>query len=51
VRATGIDPYTFSAFMMIGVPVLTGMALGSVTRERRDLLLFVLTTLATARCS
>ncbi|HEU4355008.1 MAG TPA: MFS transporter [Actinomycetota bacterium] len=49
VRVAGIDLYTFSAFMMIGVPVLTGMALGVfVTRERRDPLLFLLTMLATA---
>ncbi len=49
VRVAGIDLYSFSAFMMIGVPVLTGMALGVfVTRERRDPLLFLLTMLATA---
>ncbi|HEX6230183.1 MAG TPA: MFS transporter [Actinomycetota bacterium] len=48
-RVAGIDLYTFSAFMMIGVPVLTGLALGVfVTRERRDPLLFLVTMLATA---
>lgn len=48
-RVAGIDLYTFSAFMMVGVPVLTGLALGVfVTRERRDPLLFLLTMLATA---
>ncbi len=48
-RVAGIDLYTFSAFMMIGVPVLTGLALAVfVTRERRDPLLFLLTMLATA---
>src|SRR5512147_2104298 len=36
-RVAGIDLYTFSAFMMIGIPVLTGLALGVfVTRERKD---------------
>ena len=29
-RVAGIDLYTFSAFMMVGVPVLTGLALGGV---------------------
>ena len=49
VRVADIDLYTFSAFMMIGVPVLTGMALGVfVTRERKDPLLFLVTMLATA---
>ncbi len=49
VRVADIDLYTFSAFMMIGVPVLTGLALGVfVTRERRDPLLFLVTMLATA---
>ena len=48
-RVAGIDLYTFSAFMMIGVPVLAGLALGVfVTRERRDPLLFLVTMLATA---
>jgi MFS family permease len=48
-RVAGIDLYTFSAFMMIGVPVLTGLALGVfVTRERKDPLLFLVTMLATA---
>ena len=48
-RVAGIDLYTFSAFMMIGIPVLTGLALGVfVTRERKDPLLFLVTMLATA---
>jgi MFS family permease len=48
-RVAHIDLYTFSAFMMIGVPVLTGLALGVfVTRERKDPLLFLVTMLATA---
>lgn len=48
-RVAGIDLYTFSAFMMIGLPVLAGLALGVfVTRERRDPLLFLVTMLATA---
>ncbi len=48
-RVAQIDLYTFSAFMMIGVPVLTGLALGVfVTRERKDPLLFLVTMLATA---
>lgn len=48
-RVAHIDLYTFSAFMMIGIPVLTGLALGVfVTRERKDPLLFLVTMLATA---
>lgn len=49
VRVAGVDLYTFSTLMMIGVPILTGLALGVfVTRERRDPLLFLITMLATA---
>ena len=33
-RVAGIDLYTFSAFMMIGVPVLTGLALGASATGR-----------------
>jgi hypothetical protein len=48
-RVAGIDLYTFSAFMMIGVPVLTGAALGAFAyRVHRDRLLFLLVVLATA---
>ena len=28
-RVAGIDQYSFSAFLMIGIPVLTGLALGA----------------------
>ncbi len=48
-RVAGIDLYTFSAFMMIAVPALTGMALGAFAyRVHRDRLLFLLVVLATA---
>jgi MFS family permease len=48
-RVAGIDLYTFSAFMMVGVPVLTGLALGAFSwRTHRDPLLFLLVMLATA---
>jgi hypothetical protein len=48
-RVAGIDLYTFSAFMMIGVPILTGLALGAFSWRRwRDPLLFVLVMLSTA---
>ncbi|MBI2239048.1 MAG: MFS transporter, partial [Actinobacteria bacterium] len=48
-RVAGIDLYTFSAFMMVGIPVLAGLALGTFAyRERRDPLLFALIVLATA---
>jgi hypothetical protein len=49
VRIAGIDLYTFSAFMMVGVPILTGLALGAFAyRVHRDRLLFLLVLLATA---
>ena len=49
VRIAGVDLYTFSALMMIGVPVLTGLALGAFAyRVHRDRLLFLLVLLATA---
>ena len=49
VRIAGVDLYTFSALMMIGVPVLTGLALGAFAyRVHPDRLLFVLVLLATA---
>ncbi len=48
-RVAGIDLYTFSAFMMIGIPALTGMALGTFAyRVHGDRLLFLLVLLATA---
>jgi len=48
-RVAGIDLYTFSAFMMVGVPVLTGLALGAFSwRTHRDPLLFLLVMLSTA---
>ncbi len=48
-RVAGIDLYSFSAFMMIGIPILTGLALGAFAyRVHRDRLLFVLVLLATA---
>jgi sugar phosphate permease len=48
-RVAGIDLYTFSAFLMVGVPVLTGLALGAFGwRRHRDPLLFLLVMLATA---
>src|SRR5688572_11680341 len=51
-RVAGIDLYTFSAFMMVGVPVLTGLALGAFSwRRHRDPLLFLLVMLATAALS
>ncbi len=49
VRVAGIDLYTFSAFMMIGFPILIGLALGAFGyRVHRDRLLFLLVLLATA---
>jgi MFS family permease len=48
-RVAGIDRYSFSAFLMLGVPVLTGLALGAgAYRSRRDGLVVLLTMLATA---
>jgi MFS family permease len=48
-RVAGIDLYTFSAFMMVGIPVLTGLALGAFSwRTHRDPLLFLLIMLSTA---
>jgi MFS family permease len=48
-RVAGIDLYTFSAFMMVGVPILTGLALGAFSWRRwKDPLLFVLVMLSTA---
>jgi MFS family permease len=48
-RVAGIDLYTFSAFMMIGIPILAGLALGAFSyRRHRDPLLFLLVMMATA---
>ncbi|HVH54368.1 MAG TPA: hypothetical protein VNA32_09590, partial [Actinomycetota bacterium] len=48
-RVAGIDLYTFSAFMMIGIPILAGLALGAFSyRRHRDPLLFLLVMVATA---
>jgi len=48
-RVAGIDLYTFSAFMMIGVPALTGLALGAFSwRKHKDPLLFLLVMASTA---
>ena len=47
-RVTGIDRYSFSAFLMLGVPILTGLALGAAFfRSRRDPLVVLTTMLAT----
>lgn len=48
-RVGGIDLYTFSAFMMVGIPILTGLALGAFSyRRHRDPLLFLFVMAATA---
>ena len=48
-RVAGISNYSFSAFLMLGIPILTGLALGAgAFRSRRDPLVVVLTMLATA---
>lgn len=48
-RVAGIDQYSFSAFLMIGIPVLTGLALGAAAyRSRRDPLLVLLSMLVAA---
>src|SRR4029450_6574441 len=51
-RVAGIDLYTFSAFLMVGVPVLTGLALGAFSwRTHKDPRLFLLGMLPSARRS
>jgi MFS family permease len=46
-QVVGIDRYSFSAFLMIGIPVLTGLALGAALyRSRRDPLVVFTTLLA-----
>ncbi|MGH2681298.1 MAG: MFS transporter [Actinomycetota bacterium] len=48
-RIAGISTYSFSAFLMLGMPILTGLALGAgAFRSRRDPLVVLLTMLATA---
>jgi hypothetical protein len=48
-RVADIDSYSFSAFLMVGIPVLTGLALGAgAFRSRRDGLVVLLTLLASA---
>jgi MFS family permease len=48
-RVAGISTYTFSTFLMLGIPILTGLALGAgAFRSTRDPLVVVLTMLATA---
>jgi hypothetical protein len=47
-RVVGIDRYTFSTYLMIGIPILTGLALGAALfRSRRDPLVVLTTLLAT----
>jgi MFS family permease len=47
-RVAGIDTYSFSAFLMLGMPVLTGMALGAgAFRSRKHGLVVLLTMLVT----
>jgi MFS family permease len=48
-RVAGVGPYTFSAFLMLGIPILTGLALGAgAYRSTRDGRAVLLTMLATA---
>ena len=48
-RVSGLDQYSFSAFLMIGVPVLTGLALGAgAFRSRRDPLAMLMTMIVSA---
>src|SRR5918994_2357535 len=48
-RISGISTYSFSAFLMLGMPILTGLALGAgAFRSRGDPLVVLLTMLATA---
>ena len=48
-RVAGLDQYSFSAFLMIGVPVLTGLALGAgAFRSRRDPLAMLMTMIVSA---
>ena len=48
-RVADISQYSFSAFLMVGVPVLTGLAFGAgAFRARKDALVVLLTMLASA---
>jgi hypothetical protein len=48
-RVAGISNYSFSAFLMLGIPILTGLALGAgAFRSTRDPLVILLTMLASA---
>ena len=48
-RVAGLDQYSFSAFLMIGMPVLTGLALGAgAFRSRRDPLAMLMTMIVSA---
>jgi MFS family permease len=48
-RVAGIDQYSFSAFLMVGIPVLGGLALGAAGfRSRRDPLIVLIAMLAAA---
>jgi MFS family permease len=48
-RVSGISNYSFSAFLMLGIPILTGLALGAgAFRSKRDALVVLLMMLATA---
>ncbi|HUL84713.1 MAG TPA: MFS transporter [Actinomycetota bacterium] len=47
-RVVGIDTYTFAKFLMLGVPILTGLALGAgAVRSRGDPVAFLTMLLAT----
>jgi hypothetical protein len=47
-RVAGIDTYSFSAFLMIGIPILTALALGiGAFRSRGDPIAILVTMLAT----
>ena len=51
-QVVGIDRYTLSAYLMIGIPILTGLALGAALfRSRRDPLVVLTTLLARAACA
>ncbi len=48
-RVAGIDQYSFSAFLMIGIPVLAGLALGAgAYRYKKDPLIVLLSMLVAA---
>ncbi len=48
-RVAGVSPYTFSALLMIGLPILAGLAMAAFAhRHRPDPLLYLLTLLASA---